>query len=178
VGYCLRVSCRTPVLGPALGLAGVGFASALAGQASLHARALLATPAPAGATGVTNGPLSRRPRWWRPQPINPEEALFDAVLGIAIFKAAGGRFSSLMPSDLAAPGALAFESLPAAGPDYAAPGARRELVRIFRRDGCHHCGAQGRAGCMRKGARRVHEEGGAHKRCRAAADLEQAAAHT
>ncbi len=48
-----------------------------------------------------------------------------------------------MPSDLARPGALAFESIPARpvhSDDYAKPIVKRELVRIFRRDGCHHCG--------------------------------------
>jgi hypothetical protein len=55
----------------------------------------------------------------------------------------GGRFRSIMPSDLAAPGALAFESIPARGDQYARPGIKRELTRIFRRDGCHHCGSRG-----------------------------------
>jgi hypothetical protein len=139
VGLTLRVSCRTPVLGPALGAAGVGFASALAGQAARHARALLAPPPPP--PPCADG-AARTCRWWRPARVAPEEALLDAALGLLIFKAAGGRFSSVMPSDLAAPGALAFESLPAAGRDYAGSGARRELARIFRRDGCHHCGAR------------------------------------
>jgi hypothetical protein len=56
----------------------------------------------------------------------------------------GGRFSSLMPSDLSKPGALAFESIPARADNseaYAQPSVKRELARIFRRDGCHHCGA-------------------------------------
>lgn len=52
----------------------------------------------------------------------------------------GGRFSSLLPSDIAQPGALAFESIPAKGPEYADSSVKRELVRIFKRDGCHHCG--------------------------------------
>lgn len=55
----------------------------------------------------------------------------------------GGRFSSLMPSDLSKPGALAFESIPARTDNseaYAQPSVKRELARIFRRDGCHHCG--------------------------------------
>jgi hypothetical protein len=38
LGFCLRISCRTPLLGPFVGLLGVGFASALAGQASTHTR--------------------------------------------------------------------------------------------------------------------------------------------
>jgi hypothetical protein len=55
----------------------------------------------------------------------------------------GGRFSSLLPSDLSKPGALAFESIPAKthnSEDYATAGVKRELARMFRRDGCHHCG--------------------------------------
>lgn len=39
-------------------------------------------------------------------------------------------------------GAIAHESLPAAGVDYATGGSRRELLRFFRRDGCHHCGTR------------------------------------
>jgi len=58
-------------------------------------------------------------------------------------QALGGRFRSLMPSNLTAPGALAFESIPARSDQYARPGIKRELTRIFRRDGCHHCGASG-----------------------------------
>jgi hypothetical protein len=65
----------------------------------------------------------------------------------------GGRFRSLMPSDLVAPGALSFESIPARSDQYARPMVKRELSRIFRRDGCHHCGALG-WGCM--GAAAAH----------------------
>jgi hypothetical protein len=52
----------------------------------------------------------------------------------------GGRFASIMPSDITKPGALAFESIPAKGENYAKASIKRELARIFRRDGCHHCG--------------------------------------
>jgi hypothetical protein len=48
-----------------------------------------------------------------------------------------------MPSDLTKPGALAFESIPVKANDpqaYAAPSVKRELARIYKRDGCHHCG--------------------------------------
>lgn len=50
-----------------------------------------------------------------------------------------------MPSDLTKPGALAFESIPARADNseaYAAPSVKRELARIFKRDGCHHCGSR------------------------------------
>jgi hypothetical protein len=73
--------------------------------------------------------------------------LFTAVIPncycVALSQAMGGRFSSLMPSDLSKPGALAFESIPARADNseaYAQPSVKRELARIFRRDGCHHCG--------------------------------------
>jgi len=142
VGCCLRISCRTPVLGSTLGMLGVGFASALSGQAALHAKRVMLAAAP-----TQQGPPSARrgAAWWRPAPVRADEALLDAAFGILVFKLAGGRFGSLMPSDLAQPGALAFESIPAQGGDYATPGVKRELVRIFRRDGCHHCGGFGSA---------------------------------
>lgn len=62
-------------------------------------------------------------------------------------QALGGRFSSVMPSDLTKPGALAFESIPARADHseaYAQPSVKRELARIFKRDGCHHCGTRAR----------------------------------
>lgn len=45
----------------------------------------------------------------------------------------GGRFRSVMPSDLARVGAIARESLPAAGVEYASDANRLELTRFFRR---------------------------------------------
>lgn len=60
-----------------------------------------------------------------------------------------------MPSDLVAPGALAFESIPARSEEYAKPGVKRELARIFRRDGCHHCGEG--AGVVRVGGKWLGE---------------------
>jgi hypothetical protein len=79
-------------------------------------------------------------------------------------QAMGGRFRSILPSDVryvvrlhchvASPlplsharphppyvqGALARESLPAAGSAYATDIQRAELRLLFRRHGCHHCG--------------------------------------
>jgi hypothetical protein len=48
-------------------------------------------------------------------------------------QAMGGRFRSVMPSDLARVGAIARESLPAKGAQYASESNRTELVRFFRR---------------------------------------------
>lgn len=121
-----RVSCATPVLGPVGGLLGVGLASALAGQASLLCRESLH----GGGRGGTPGPAAARParRGW-----SAETLLVDAALGIALFKLMGGRFRSVMPSDLSRVGAIALESMPTRGIEYASRGKRRELFRFFKR---------------------------------------------
>ena len=72
--------------------------------------------------------------------MNPTQLLVDVILGTVAFKLTGGSFRSIMPSDLVKPGALANQSIPAAGMQYATDEKRRELIRMFRRDGCHHCG--------------------------------------
>lgn len=35
-----------------------------------------------------------------------------------------------------------MDSIPAIGENYASPSVKRELVRMYRRNGCHHCGAR------------------------------------
>lgn len=57
-----------------------------------------------------------------------------------------GQFRQVMPSDLRQQGAFGYSSVPVAGPAdqsagrYAAGPQRSQLVAIFKRDGCHHCG--------------------------------------
>jgi hypothetical protein len=132
LGSALRISCATPVAGPLGGLLGVGFASALAGQASLKAQRVRAE-------GLGRGLLDPGALW---KGVRRQDIVADAVLGIAAFRVMGGRFRSVMPSDLTKVGALARESMPAAGMQYATDEKRRELARFFRRDGCHHCGTR------------------------------------
>lgn len=135
VGAALRISCVTPVAGPIGGLLGVGFASALAGEASRRAGKLqkegwhrtfpfLTGKAPLGAG------------------LSMEELLMDGAIGIVAFRMMGGHFRRVMPSDLTKVGAIARESIPAAGMQYAGDEKRKELARFFRRDGCHHCGTK------------------------------------
>ncbi|PSC67403.1 pfkB family carbohydrate kinase [Micractinium conductrix] len=130
VGMALRVSCATPVVGPVGGLLGVGLASAAAGQASIATRQYLADRK---VPGVQAPPF---------RGVRSEDLVVDALLGIAFFKVMGGRFRSVMPSDVAKVGAIARESMPAAGVEYATEKYRIELRRLFRRDGCHHCGTR------------------------------------
>ncbi|BDA44783.1 hypothetical protein COCOBI_06-2610 [Coccomyxa sp. Obi] len=123
-GLALRISCATPILGPALGLTGIGFSSVLAGEASRR----------------FGSHLKGETRRHRSAQAVAQDAALDAIMGITLFKLMGGRFRNLMPSSLLHPGACAVESLPAPGSEYASQMAKGELRRLFKRDGCHHCG--------------------------------------
>ncbi|EIE18854.1 hypothetical protein COCSUDRAFT_59782 [Coccomyxa subellipsoidea C-169] len=123
-GFALRVSCATPVLGPALGMSGIGLSSILAGEASRR----------------FGSHLRGETRRHRSAQAVAQDAALDAIMGITLFKLMGGRFRNLMPSSLLRPGACAVESLPAPGSEYASQMAKGELKRLFHRDGCHHCG--------------------------------------
>jgi hypothetical protein len=76
VGFVLKISCATPVLGPTMGLVGVGLANVLAGQASKHTRKMVVT---------RSHPL--QPGFWEAP--NPEDLVLDAVMGACIFKVIG-----------------------------------------------------------------------------------------
>lgn len=132
VGSALRISCATPIAGPVGGLLGVGFASALAGQAAIKFQKVQAE-------GLQRALLDPGALM---QGVRREDLIADAVLGIAAFRVMGGKFRSVMPSDVVKVGAIARESMPAAGMQYATDEKRLELLRFFRRDGCHHCGTR------------------------------------
>jgi hypothetical protein len=133
VGSALRISCATPVLGTVGGIAGVGFASVAAGQASVMcASAYSRKPKDIdGYVRILEQTVAS---------LNVQSMVVDVLLGVSAFKIVGGSFRAIMPSDLTKVGALAKESIPAAGMQYATDEKRRELIRMFRRDGCHHCG--------------------------------------
>jgi hypothetical protein len=76
VGFVLKISCATPVLGPTMGLVGVGIANVLAGQASKHTRKAIV---------MRSHPLA--PGFWEAP--HPEDLLLDAVMGACIFKVGG-----------------------------------------------------------------------------------------
>lgn len=122
-GMALRISCATPVAGPVGGMLGVGFASALAGQASLKYK-LWEKDRKNLLTGYPRGLLHG---------VKAQDLWIDAALGVAMFKIMGGRFRSVMPSDLLKVGAIGRESLPAGGMQYATEEKRTELLRFFRR---------------------------------------------
>lgn len=135
VGAALRISCATPVIGSLAGMVGVGFASVAAGQASLACSRSYASP-PKNIDGF----MTIMEKAVASFDVN--RAIVDVILGVTAFKMVGGSFRTIMPSDLSKVGAIAKESIPAAGMQYATDEKRRELIRMFRRDGCHHCGSR------------------------------------
>lgn len=64
-----------------MGMLGVGFANALAGQASKHAHKLVRT-----------GANPMKPGFW--EPLDLDDVLLDAVLGVCIFKVRAARLFS------------------------------------------------------------------------------------
>ena len=74
VGVAVRVSCATPVIGPALGLLGVGLASAAAGQASRRTLRWY--------QGTGPHPLA-----WPPwEGVRREDVALDAVAGLVVWR--------------------------------------------------------------------------------------------
>lgn len=126
-GIACRVSCANPILGPSMGMVGIGVSSAMAGQASLRCQHYFRTG---------QHPFSGQPAAL----LRRHDLLLDACMGVILYKLMGGRFRNLMPSDLFKPGSLARGSLPAPGAQYASEMFRDELKILMRRDGCHHCG--------------------------------------
>jgi len=127
--YYLKVTAAVPLAPATVGVAAIGLASAAAGQAGK----MLDRAARTG-----RGPSARELR----REDNVREAAVDFVLGALLFKTLGGRFRVALPSDVRYPGAFARESIPAAGREYANESQRRQLVALYRRLGCHHCGSR------------------------------------
>ena len=128
-----RVSCATPVAAPVLGIAGLAASGALAGQCAREVAEWGCSGRPPSLRSVAAGLAD---------PGNRDRVALDAALGVALFAALGGRFRTVMPSDLRYPGANAVASLPAAGEAYIGEAQRQELQRFFQRFGCHHCGSR------------------------------------
>ena len=135
VGAALRISCASPAIGSLGGMVGVGVASVAAGQASEACfQAYAARPKKLDGYFMIFEQVVTS--------FDKNRALMDVILGVTAFKIVGGSFRTIMPSDLNKVGAIAKESIPAAGMQYATDEKRRELIRMFRRDGCHHCGSR------------------------------------
>ncbi|CAG9464302.1 unnamed protein product [Pedinophyceae sp. YPF-701] len=125
----LRISAATVLAPQTIGVACVVGASIVAGQASRRLDLM-------GRLGVHHSMVGSG------YTTRKEDLIADALVGLSFFRVAGGNFRSALPSDVRFPGALSGESVPASGKAYANEWQRRELLRLFRRWGCHHCGSR------------------------------------
>ena len=148
--YAAGVSCATPMLGTLWGIASVGGASALAGQA---ARTVLEWPngsMPKGIQGwggMTLGGLRRPLETLHGGSIQfgnetTKELVKDAIFGSLAYAVLGRGIQSALPSDISYPGALAKRSMKSNGAHYATDNQRKTLATWLRKDGCHHCGSK------------------------------------
>ena len=72
--------------------------------------------------------------------INVPELIASSLVSVALFRSLGGRFSSVIPSHLAAPGAFARQWIPAYSNKYATDSEKAIIQEIGRKYGCHSCG--------------------------------------
>ncbi len=128
----LRVTCRRGLLASLLGGASVCLAGCAASLAA--ANSSLWTESLRVSGERDNRTLSRVVR------LTPLDLLVSTVSSAVIFRALGGRFSSVLPSSLVRPGAFARECLPSKGPEYATHGQKNLIQTLGRKYGCHSCG--------------------------------------
>ena len=124
----LRLTCSSP-LASVCGGASVLVAGCLASVASVQTLSLLhhwkpLEPSQSPVHHVT---------------IGPPEILASTVASAFVFRAFGGRFSSVLPSHLLKPGAFAREWIPARSA-LASEKERHIIQQLGRSHGCHSCG--------------------------------------
>jgi len=126
----LGVSCAPGLRSSLLGLASVTVASCGASLAAIKTISVLQRyqSSQCRGTRATN-----------------TDVLVSAACGVVLFRALGGRFSSVLPSNLMKPGAFAVEGIPAIREMEPACRSEKNLIQFFgERHGCHTCGRQQR----------------------------------
>ena len=129
----LRISCGSP-LASVCGGASVLVAGCLASVVTVRTVPLLERlasserPHPTGETRTIS--------------LSAEDILASGVASAFIFRALGGRFSSVLPSHLLRPGSFAREWISARS-SLATEKERHIIQRIGQQHGCHSCGKRG-----------------------------------
>lgn len=111
-----RLSCAVPVISPVVGASVCAVAGAIAASVSSLT---------AGSGTCTS-----------------EQLVGASLAAVTTYALLAGRFSSLLPSNVAKPGAFAARSIPAPGQAYATESEKRSLIQIYYRSGCHSCGTK------------------------------------
>ena len=70
------------------------------------------------------------------------EICVASFVGVVMFKALGGRFNAVLPSNLFKPGAFAHNWIPARWEQYASHYERHLMQQIGKKYGCHSCGTK------------------------------------
>ena len=130
----LRITCASR-LAPVFGGLSVSLAGFTASFAAIKAYSLiqdsLRLRGENGDNSHTGKPLS----------FSTPELVISTVSSVVIFRALGGRFSSVLPSHLFHPGAFAVERVPALRGQQPAVASEKVLIREYgRKYGCHSCG--------------------------------------
>ncbi len=122
----LKVSLGPGLTSPLLGLASVAVASFGASLAALKTLTIVNQYFSASDVRLS---------------LNRRDLLISTASGVVLFRALGGRFGAVLPSNLMRPGAFAAEWLPAMRESEVATPKERTLVRTLgARHGCHSCG--------------------------------------
>ena len=123
----LRVSFSPKWRSSVLGLASVSLASLSASSAALGAVYVIQSP---------NNDLG--PTY--------SDLLVSTLTGVVLFKAVGGQYARVLPSNLMRPGAFAVDWIPALNESARATPKERQVVNYLgTKYGCHTCGVRRRA---------------------------------
>ncbi|XP_024526816.1 uncharacterized protein LOC9652271 isoform X1 [Selaginella moellendorffii] len=126
VGKLCRISCATPLASWAFGAAFVALCSTSSMQIVNQIERIAAAEFPDVDAGFSSS-----------SQILP--VLLPALMGLVSFKALGGKYRNLLPSDVRFPGVYALAYLPS-GMRYASKHEKFLIRLLYREFGCHHCG--------------------------------------
>ena len=128
----LRITCAGR-LAPIFGSLSVSLAGFTASFAAIKACSLM--------QDSLRGENSDSSSTGKPLPFSTPELVISTVSSVVIFRALGGRFSSVLPSHLFHPGAFAVERVPAIRGQQPSVPSEKALIRDYgRKYGCHTCG--------------------------------------
>ena len=73
-----------------------------------------------------------------------KDLLISGVVSMVVFRAVGGRFSMVLPSNLLQPGSFSRYAIPVNEAPYASKGQKMIIQDLGRKHGCHTCGLRSR----------------------------------
>ena len=74
-----------------------------------------------------------------------KDLLISAAVSTIVFRALGGKFSAVLPSNLIQPGAFAKQAIPVNMAQYASKNQKKIIQDLGRKNGCHTCGRRSKS---------------------------------